>query len=45
MKKCGLQASGPLHHFEMLLHLNTMAGSPNDIDVTACHVLPDGPGH
>jgi hypothetical protein len=45
MKKCGLRASGPLHHFEMLLHLSTMAGSPNDIDVTACHVLPDGPGH
>ena len=45
MKKCGLQLSGPLHHFEMLLRLNTMAGSPNDIDVTACHVLPDGPGH
>jgi hypothetical protein len=41
MKKCGLQLSGPLHHFEMLLRLNTMAGSPNDIDVTACHILPD----
>jgi hypothetical protein len=45
MKKCGLQVSGPLHHFEMLLHLSTMAGSPHGVDVTACHVLPDGPGH
>jgi hypothetical protein len=45
MKKCGLRVYGPLHHFEMLLRLNTMAGSPNDVDVMACHVLSDGPGH
>jgi hypothetical protein len=45
LKKCGIPASGPLHPFEMLLRLNTMAGSPNDVDVTACHVLPDGSTH
>ena len=45
MKRCGFAASGPLHRFEMLLHLNTMAGSPNEIEVAACHVLSDGLGH
>jgi hypothetical protein len=29
----------------MLLHLNTMAGTPNNINSVACHILPDGPGH
>jgi hypothetical protein len=39
--KCGVAPSGPLRHFEMLLHLNTMAGTPNNIDLVACHLLPD----
>jgi hypothetical protein len=28
-----------------LLHLNTMAGTPNNIDLVACHILPDGSPH
>ena len=43
--KCGISSSGPLRHFEMLLHLNTMAGTPNNVDLVACHILPDAPGH
>ena len=43
LRKCGLAPSGPLRHFEMLLHLNTMAGTPNNIDLAACHILPDSP--
>ena len=45
LRKCGITPSGPLRHFEMLLHLNTMAGTPNNIDSVACHILPDAPGH
>ena len=40
LKNCGINPSGPLQHFELLLRLNTMAGSPNNIDLVACHVLP-----
>ncbi|MGA8728205.1 MAG: hypothetical protein WB608_05590 [Terracidiphilus sp.] len=36
---CGIQSSGPLQHFELLLRLNTMAGSPNNVDIVACHIL------
>jgi hypothetical protein len=43
LNKCGVSSSGPLRHFEMLLHLNTMAGTPNNVDLVACHILPDGP--
>lgn len=39
LKRCGISSSGPLQHFELLLHLNTMAGSPSNVDVTACHIL------
>ena len=45
LRKCGITPSGPLRHFEMLLHLNTMAGTPNHIDSVACHILPDAPAH
>jgi hypothetical protein len=45
LRKCGIVSSGPLRHFEMLLHLNTMAGTPNNIDTVACHILPDPPAH
>jgi hypothetical protein len=45
LRKCGLAHSGPLQHFQMLLHLNTMAGTPNNIDLVACHILPDGSAH
>jgi hypothetical protein len=45
LRKCGITPSGPLRHFEMLLHLNTMAGTPHNIDSVACHILPDAPSH
>jgi len=45
LRKCGMAPAGPLRHFEMLLHLNTMAGTPNNIDLAACHILPDASGH
>jgi hypothetical protein len=45
LRKCGITPSGPLRHFQMLLHLNTMAGTPNNIDLVACHILPDGSAH
>jgi len=40
LRACGFSPSGPLQHFELLLRLNSMAGSPNDISVIACHILP-----
>jgi hypothetical protein len=40
LKNCGVDPLGPLRHFELLIRLNTMAGSPNNIDVVACHILP-----
>jgi hypothetical protein len=43
LRKCGIAPSGPIRHFEMLLHLNTMAGTPNNIDLVACHIVPDVP--
>ena len=43
LRKCGIAPSDPIRHFEMLLHLNTMAGTPNNIDLVACHILPDAP--
>jgi hypothetical protein len=45
LHKCGITPSGPIRHFEMLLHLNTMAGTPNNIDLVACHILPDATTH
>lgn len=39
LRTCGISADGPLKHFELLLKLNTMAGSPNDARVEACHIL------
>jgi hypothetical protein len=45
IRKCGITSSGPLRHFEMLLHLNTMAGTPNNVDLVACHILSDGSAH
>ena len=39
LKRCGISSSGPPQHFEILLHLNTMAGSPSNVDAAACHIL------
>jgi hypothetical protein len=39
IRACGISPAGPLKHFQILLHVYTMAGSPSQFDVTACHVL------
>ena len=38
LNHCGIQ-SGKLQHFEILLGLNAMAGSPSDVSILACHIL------
>jgi hypothetical protein len=43
LQKCGISPSGPLKHFELLLRINTMAGSPTSSEVIACHILQDSP--
>jgi S-layer like family, C-terminal region len=43
LKHCGVSPSGPIRYFQLLLALNTMAGSPSDVKVIACHILPGGP--
>lgn len=44
LKKCGIQsppmAKENIRHFQILLRLNMMAGSPVNYDVLACHTLP-----
>ena len=45
LQKCGINLSGPVQHFELLLHLDSFAGSPSHIDVEACHVLPGNSPH
>jgi len=40
LRDCGIARSGPPQHFDFLLRLDTMAGSPNDYDVVACHLSP-----
>jgi hypothetical protein len=37
LEQCGLDHSRKATNFEMLLRLNTMAGSPSHVDVIACH--------
>jgi hypothetical protein len=39
LRECGISSSTPVTHFQLLLRLNTMAGSPSNVDVVACHVL------
>jgi hypothetical protein len=38
-KNSGIDSNGPVRHFEILLRVSTMAGSPNTFDVIACHAL------
>lgn len=40
LQGCGITSPQPVRHFQILLRLNTMAGSPSNIDVLACHILP-----
>jgi len=39
LDQCGLSHVRAATSFEMLLRLNTMAGSPSHVDVVACHIL------
>ncbi len=43
LRNCGV--SGPQSHFELLLQVDTMAGSPNNISLVTCHVLSVSPAH
>ena len=40
LARCGIASGDGIQHFELLLELNTLAGSPNGMDVVACHTLP-----
>ena len=42
LERCGIHSGKPLQHFQILLQLNTMAGSPSDVDILACHILAAG---
>ena len=42
LKNCVGTASSTIQHFEILLQLNTMAGTPSNVSVEACHFLPGG---
>lgn len=37
----GCDPSSPAAHFQLLLQVRTMAGSPSSVEVVACHRLPD----
>jgi hypothetical protein len=39
LHQCGIRAARPFQHFEILLGLKTMAGSPSDVNIVACHIL------
>lgn len=40
LAQCGIRSERGPEHFELLLELNTLAGSPNGTNVVACHTLP-----
>lgn len=42
LKNCDGSPSGTIQHFEILLQLNTMTGTPSNVNVVACHLLPGG---
>ena len=43
LQGCGIESAHPIRHFQLLLRLNTMAGSPSNVDVLACHILSGTP--
>ncbi len=45
LNQCGETRPGGSSHFEFLLRLNTMAGSPHNTDVVACHFLAGASAH
>lgn len=40
LQRCGIRPAPSVPHFQVLLRVRTMAGSPTAFDVAACHVLP-----
>lgn len=45
LDECGETRPEVSSHFEFLLRLNTMAGSPHNTDVLACHLLAGSSAH
>ncbi len=45
LDQCGATRPRASGHFEFLLRLNTMAGSPHNTDVVACHLLAEVAAH
>jgi hypothetical protein len=45
LDQCGETHPGASSHFEFLLRLNTMAGSPHNTDVVACHLVGGASAH
>ncbi len=43
LKSAGIDSTGRVRHFEILLRVSTMAGLPNTYEVVACHVLNGRP--
>jgi hypothetical protein len=39
LQQCGIRSLTPAQHFQLLLRVNIMAGSPTDFNVVACHLL------
>jgi hypothetical protein len=39
LDRCGIRSAAKVQHFQLLLRLSSMAGSPRHWDVVACHVL------
>jgi hypothetical protein len=40
LQQCRIPTNGAVQDFELLLKLNTLAGSPHRVDLVACHKLP-----
>lgn len=45
LKNCGISPSDTLQHFEILLRLSMMAGSPTSINIEACHLISGTQSH
>ena len=44
LERFGIDPRGPVCHFELLLQVRTMAGSPSTLEVIACRRQPKGAG-
>ena len=45
LRSCGLPPFSPPKEFEILLQLNSLAGSPHNVEVPACHILQGSSPH